>query len=120
MKYGVKVLYTYSVGKDNRYFYETQILSVEAQSFDEAYTKAEAYLSHCEKEHMNPHNETVKTEKIEIIDCFSAFDEDGDIQEIYSCVTRNQSPLSEQDFYSVITHQCDDDEMFILRYKEFN
>ena len=39
MKYGVKVIYTYSVGEDCRKFYEGQILSVNAESFDEAMKK---------------------------------------------------------------------------------
>ena len=37
MKYGVKVIFTYSVEPDNRIFYEETIYLVDAESFDNAY-----------------------------------------------------------------------------------
>ena len=43
MKYGVKVIFTYSVEPDNRKFYEESIYLVYAESFDDAYEKAEEY-----------------------------------------------------------------------------
>jgi hypothetical protein len=39
MKYGVKVIFTYSVEPDNRKFYEESIYLVEAESFEDAYEK---------------------------------------------------------------------------------
>ena len=44
MIYGVKVIHTYMVGEDDQRFYEELILRVKAQSFDEAYEKAEKYM----------------------------------------------------------------------------
>ena len=41
MKYGVKVILTYSVEPDNRKFYEESIYLVEAESFEDAYEKVE-------------------------------------------------------------------------------
>ena len=43
MKYSVKVIFTYSVEPDNRKFYEESIYLVDAESFDDAYRKAEEY-----------------------------------------------------------------------------
>ena len=120
MKYGVKVVYTYSVGEKKKKYYEEQILLVDADSFDEAYKKAEAYISDYDTEYINPAKEIVKTENIEILDCFEAFDADGDVQEIYSSTTKNRSSLTEEEYYQLITDQCEADEMTDLRYEEFN
>ena len=120
MKYGVKVIYTYSVGEDCRKFYEEQILSVNAESFDDAYEKAEQYTSEYDTEHTNPKGEMVKTEKVEFVDCFLAFDEDGDVQEIYSSITQNKTSLTDEQFYIAISNQCTNEELYDLRYEEFN
>ena len=110
MKYGVKVIYTYSVGKDCRKFYEEQILSV----------KAEQYVAGYDAEHTNPKGELVKTVKVDFADCFLAFDEEGDVQEIYSSITKNKTSLIDEQFYIAIKNQCTNEELFDLRYKEFN
>ncbi|MBR3942309.1 MAG: DUF4288 domain-containing protein [Clostridia bacterium] len=120
MKYGVKVIYTYSVGEDCRKFYEEQILSVNAESFDEAYEKAEQYTAEYDAEHTNPKGELVKTEKVEFVDCFLAFDEEGDVQEIYSSTTQNKTSLTDEQFYIAISNQCTNEELYDLRYEEFN
>ncbi len=120
MKYGVKVIYTYSVGEDCRKFYEEQILSVNAESFDDAYEKAEQYTSEYDTEHTNPKGEMVKTEKVEFVDCFLAFDEEGDVQEIYSSTTQNKTSLTDEQFYIAISNQCTNEELYDLRYEEFN
>ena len=54
MKYGVKVILTYSVEPDNRKFYEESIYLVDAESFDDAYEKAEKYTSEIDLEYTNP------------------------------------------------------------------
>ena len=120
MKYGVKVIYTYSVGEDCRKFYEEQILSVNAESFDDAYEKAEQYTSEYDTEHTNPKGEMVKMEKVEFVDCFLAFDEEGDVQEIYSSTTQNKTSLTDEQFYIAISNQCTNEELYDLRYEEFN
>jgi len=120
MKYGVKVIFTYSVEPDDRKFYEESIYLVDAESFDDAYRKAEAYTKSFDTEHRNPNGQTVKTDKIDFIDCFLAFDEEDGVQEIYSTTFNNQSSLSETDFYKAITAPCDADELFCLRYEELN
>ncbi|MBQ8301350.1 MAG: DUF4288 domain-containing protein [Clostridia bacterium] len=120
MKYGVKVIYTYSVGENSRKYYEESILSVTAESFEEAYEKAEEYAKENSDEHINPHGELVKTEKIEMLDCFLAGDKENDVQEIYSSINNNKTSLNEEEFYDAITTQCSTEELYDLRYEEFN
>ena len=120
MKYGVKVIFTYSVDNDKEKFYEETIYMVEAKSFEDAYEKVEKYINKYDFDHMNPKNRLVKREKIELLDCFLAFEEEDNVQEIYSSTTKNKTSLSEEDFYNAITTQCDADELYDLRYKEFN
>ena len=120
MKYGVKVILTYSVEPDNRKFYEESIYLVEAESFEDAYEKAEEYTRGFDLEHTNPKGQKVKTEKIDFVDCFLAFDEEDVVQEIYSATFKNESSLSDEDFYEAITNQCDAEEMYDLRYDECN
>ena len=120
MKYGVKVIFTYSVEPDNRKYYEESIYLVDADSFDDAYRKAEEYAKDYDLEHTNPKGQKVKTAKIDFVDCFLAFDDEKGVQEIYSTTFKNKSYLSDEDFYEAITNQCDEEEMYDLRYDEFN
>ena len=120
MKYGVKVIFTYSIEPDNRKFYEETIYLVDAESFDDAYEKAEKHKKVIDLEYTNPKGQKVKTEKIDFVDCFLAFDEEDGVQEVYSATFKNKSSLTEEDFYETITNQCDADEMHDLRYEEFN
>lgn len=117
--YGVKIMYTYLVDNKKR-FYEEMIVSVKASSFDEAYSKADKYAQQNCDEHLNPNGETVKTLGYELLDCFLAFDAENDICEIYSMYTNNKSQLTDDEFYEAITTQCAPDELYDLRYKEFN
>ncbi len=120
MKYGVKVILTYSVEPDNRKFYEESIYLVDAESFEDAYEKAEEYTIGFDLEHTNPKGQKVKTEKIDFVDCFLTLDEENGVQEIYSTTFKNKSFLSDEDFYEAITNQCNTEEMYDLRYDEFN
>ena len=120
MTYAVKVIYTYSVGDTGRKLYEQSILSVKADSFDEAYEKAEKYAHSCCLDYENPAGERVRTDGFELLDCFLAFDEDDDVQELHSCFTRNKTQLDEAAYYAAITDQCDEDELLPLRNSEFN
>lgn len=120
MRYGVKVLFTYSVGDSENIFYEESIFMVEAKSFDDAFEKTEKYVNRSDYNHLNSNNELVRREKVDILDCFIAFDEECDVQEIYSAVTKNKTSLSEREFYDAVTYQCDADEMYDLRDKDFN
>ena len=120
MKYGVKVIFTYSVEPDNRRFYEESIYLVNAESFDDAYKMAEEHTNDMDLEYINPSGQKVRTEKIDFVDCFLAFDEEDGVQEVYSTIFKNKSSLSENNFYKAITEECDAEELFDLRYQEFN
>ena len=120
MKYGVKVIFTYSVEPNNRKFYEESVYLVDAETFDNAYEKAEEYIKVFDREHINPKGQRVKTEKIDFVDCFLAMDEENGVQEVYSTIFKNKSSLSENAFYDAITVQCDAEELFDLRFQEFN
>lgn len=120
MIYGVKVIHTFTVGENDRRFYEELILTVKAESFDEAYEKAERHMQDYICEYTNPYGETVKTLKIDAIDCFHAYDPDGDVQEVFSTHKTNQSFLSEDAYYKILTYTCDEEELRPLRDRDFN
>ncbi len=120
MIYGVKVIHTHTVGEDDRRFYEELILRVDAESFDEAYEKAEKYMRDCVYDYTNTKGEKVRTFKIELLDCFLAYDEEDDVQEVYSSFSTNHTSLLEEEYYNAITTSCDVNEMYPLRDKEFN
>lgn len=120
MIYGVKVIHTYIVGGDARRFYEELVLKVDAESFDEAYKKTEEYMQGYVCEYTNIYGEIVKTFKIEAIDCFLAYEAEGDVQEVYSSHLINNGALTEEEYYKAITSHCGEKEMRPLRNKDFN
>ena len=80
MIYGVKVIHTHTVGENDQRYYEELILRVEADSFDDAYEKAELYMKDAVCRYQNQKCDTVKTLSIEAVNCFLAFEPDGDVQ----------------------------------------
>ena len=120
MIYGVKVIHTRSVGEDGRRFYEELILRVEANSFDEAYEKADKYMLDYTCDFINVYGEKVTTHKIEAIDCFLAIEDEPDVQEVYSSFSTNRSCLSETEYYEVIASPCGVEELYPLRNSEYN
>ena len=120
MTYGVKVIHTHVVGENGKKFYEELILRVEADSFDEAFEKAEKYMENDVCDYTNTNGENVKTLKIEAVNCFLSFDSEGDVQEIYSSFSMNTTSLSEEEYYDAITSDCDEKERYPLRNKDFN
>ncbi len=120
MLYGVKVIHAHAVGNNERRFYEELILMVHAESYDDAYAKAEKYMQDAVCDYTNTDGEQVKTVQIEIVDCFLAFDPEGDVQEVYSSFSTNHTALSEKAYYNAITGCCDEKELSILRNKDFN
>ena len=120
MVYGVKVIHTYEIGEDKRRFYEEVILRVKAESYEDAYRKAECYMQDYICAYTNPMDAPVKTLRMEIIDCFLTYESEGDVQEMYSSVSQNQSSLAEESYYRAITSVCDKADLIPLRNKEFN
>lgn len=120
MTYGVKVIHTKTVGENDQRYYEELILRVDADSFDDAYEKAACYMKDAACEYKNPKGDTVKTLRIEAVDCFLAYEPEGDVQEMYSSFSRNHSSLTEEEFYNAISTSCVEEELRPLRNAEFN
>ncbi|MBE6812982.1 MAG: DUF4288 domain-containing protein [Ruminococcaceae bacterium] len=115
MLYGVKVLYTYTVGERDERFYEISIFTVQAESFDESFEKVEKYLNEVHTDsYLNTNREAVKV-SFEILDSFSICDDEDGITEVYSAHVRNTSTLPEEEYKKVLTSQCDADELVPLR-----
>ncbi len=119
--YGVKIIYQHTVDDDKgTTFFEEQILTVIANSFDEAYQHAEKYAKETCDNHLNPQGQNVNMKVYSIADCFLAFDEEDGIREVYSMIVQNKTKLSNDEFIDILTNGCTKDELYILRYKEFN
>ena len=93
MYFGVKVLHTYVVGNERERFCEELILRVKAESFDEAYAKAEKYMKDYVCDYINLDDKRVRTSNIELVDCFLAYDSEGDVQEMYSSFFTEEGKL---------------------------
>ena len=120
MIYGVKVFHVHTVGENDQRYYEELILRVEADSFDEAYEKAGRYMKDAVCRYKNPKGDTVKTLSIEAVDCFLAFEPEGDVQEIYSSLSINNSSLTEEEYCKAISSSCQEEDLRPLRNAEFN
>ncbi len=109
--YGVQIVLRHSVqdhGTVLEQKYEEMVLAVKAQDPDEAFAKAEKYAEKYCDAYENPDGDTVKIEVAVVPDCFEAYDEEDGVTELYS------------KFYSGEGKPCGPDELFSLRYKEFN
>ena len=119
MIYGVKVIHTRTVGEHDQRYYEELILRVEADSFDSAYEKAECYMKDAVCEYKNQKGDTVKTLRIEAVNCFLAYEPEGDVQEMYSSFSRNNRSLTEEEYYEAICSSCTEEELRPLRNAGF-
>lgn len=112
--YGVKLVYRYAV--DGEVFYEEQVLRVQADSFESAMEKAEQYAqAHIDREHVNPLGQKVEESVCEEMNCYE-ITEDGDPQEIYSSIMKNNARLPEEAFLDILTGGCEREDMLPLRY----
>ena len=117
--YGVKCVYKHTV-TDGSVFYEEQILTVMAESFDEAIERARKYADFQCGEHTNPMGDAVKTELHSMPNCFLAFDDEDGVREVYSNTVKNKLGLTERNFLASLLQECTKEEMYPLRYAEFN
>lgn len=120
MIYGVKVIRTLTVGENDQRYYEELILRIVADSFDNAYEKAECYMKDSVYEYKNPKGDTVKIISIKAVDCFIAYAPEGDVQEMYSSFSINNSSLNEEEYYKTISSSCGEEELRPLQNAEFN
>ena len=118
-EYGLKMIYRIRAG--SRIFYEESIVRVKAESSDEAYEKAEAHaLGICSDEYINVYGDQVKTELVDIADCFQAFDEEDGVQEIYSRTVTKRAGMDEKEWFRALSDGCTAQEMLSLRDRELN
>ena len=120
MTYGVKVIHTHTIGENDHRIYEELVLKVEADSFDDAYEKAEAYMQDYVCEYTNIYGETVKTLSIEAVNCYLADEPEGDVQEVFSSFSINHSSLSEEEYYCCIADSCTIEERYPILNTDFN
>jgi len=117
--YGVKILYRIEAGED--IFYEESVVRVQARSFEEAFEKAENYAQgECMDEYQNPYGETVRRSIAGILDCFEAFDQTGDVQEIYSRILFGDDEKSGETLVKSLFERADRTQMMALRVREYN
>lgn len=117
--YALKIFYRMTAGSE--VFYEESVVLLKAESFDEAYEKAEIHAKDvCEYEYVNLYGDQVKTELVDIVDCFQAFDEDNGVREVYSRIMRNRTPMNEEEFIDLLTDDCTVEERMPLRNRAFN
>ena len=113
--YHVKLLLKYTVKE--QIFYEESILQVDAGSFDEAYQKAENYVSRMIEPHRkNMYGDTVHCSIVDYLDCFQSDNIEDDVQEVYSRIFQNHSEFSETKLVELLSDSCTREEMLPLRY----
>ena len=110
--FGVKLIFKYVVNSQKlQVLYEEQILRIRAESFDNACQKADEYVASYIDKYTNINGDTVDVSLHKVVDCFFAFDEENDIQEVYSGFYNLDGNA-----LNVISAPCKKDEMYILRH----
>ena len=113
-RYGLKMFYRMTAG--SRVFYEESVVMLWAESFDDAYKKAEIYAKDmCGCDYINICGETVKTELVDIVDCFIVYEEENGVTEVYSRYMQNKTPLSEEKFIDLLSDSSTVEERYPLR-----
>lgn len=111
--FGVKLVYKYVVySQEPQVLYEEQVLKINADSFDDAYQKAENYIESCIDKYTNINGDIVEISLYKEVDCFKCYDEEEDITEIYSGFL-----MLDDNALKSITTPCETDELLILRHE---
>lgn len=115
MKYSVKMLIRHAV-ESGEVFLEESIIMLEADSFDDAYLKAEKYVADNEvgTSYTNMFGKRVKSEVVSFTDCFSVYD-DENIIEVYSSIIKCRDDLPEDSIIAFFEESCTRKEMLPLR-----
>lgn len=99
-------------------FYEESIVTLTADSFDDAYAKAERYAKkQIDSQHINPLGQKVFETIYDLVDCFLVDEETEGVQEVYSSIKKNRTSLPEEEYIAVLADGCTTDEMKPLRYQ---
>ena len=115
MKYSVKMVVKHSV-ETGEVFLEESIIMLEADSFDQAYAKAEQYVqeNQISDSYENMYGKRVHSEVLYPADCFSVYD-DEDVIEVYSSMFRCSDDLHEDTLVALFENPCTRIEMLPLR-----
>ena len=115
MKYSVKMLIRHAVGS-GEVFFEESIIMLEADSFDDAYVKAEKYAKDNEIDisYENMYGKHVESKVVSFTDCFSIYD-DEDVIEVYSSMIKCRNDLPEDSVIAFFEETCDRQDMLPLR-----
>lgn len=111
--YSVKLVYKYVVHSQKpQVLYEEQILRIKAESFEDAYKKADEYAASYIDKYTNINGDTVEISLYKAVDCFMCFEEDNGIQEVYSGFFN-----ADENLLKSVATACEADELQILRHK---
>lgn len=115
MKYSVKMLIRHAV-ESGEVFFEESIIMLEADSFDDAYVKAEKYAKDNEIDisYENMYGKHVESKVVSFTDCFSICD-DEDVIEVYSSMIKCRNDLPEDSVIAFFEETCDRQDMLPLR-----
>jgi hypothetical protein len=115
MKYTVKLILRHTAGAGET-FIEESLIMLDAESFDGAYEKAEAYVREngIAEPYTNAFGSPVRTEVVSYADCFSVYD-DEDIVEVYSSIRKCGPELPEAALVTALESACTAEEMRPLR-----
>ena len=115
MKYSVKLLFRYSVD-DGGTFFEESVVMFDADSFDDAYNKADKYIRDNELTlpYRNIEGKTV-TRQVKAVDCFSVTERD-DGMEVYSSFRKNRNLMPDDVFADMLLDFSTAEELIPLRH----
>lgn len=115
MYYSVKMLIRHAV-ESGEVFFEESIIMLEADSFDDAYVKAEKYAKDNEIDisYENMYGKHVESKVVSFTDCFSICD-DEDVIEVYSSMIKCRNDLPEDSVIAFFEETCDRQDMLPLR-----
>ena len=114
MKYSVKMILKYTV-ESGEEFIEESIILLDADSFDDAYERAEQYVQEygVGEPYTNIFGKQVNIE-VSYSDCYSVYDED-DVMEVYSSVKRGTEERPADLIDAVLDDFASREEMLPLR-----
>lgn len=115
MKYSIKLLIKHTV-ETGEEFIEESIIMLDAESFDDAYEKAEQYVNENDIcfSYSNIYGKRVKSEVVSYADCYLVF-EDENAVEVYSSIKKAREEYSEETIIAVMEDNCSRKEMLPLR-----
>lgn len=120
-QYGLKILYQYTIqDAAHTHFFEEQIVTLSAVSFEAAYEIAQHYAEQQCDAHHNPYGKLVQKTVYDVVDCYVIDIEEADVQEVYSSIKQNKTGLADAVFLEGLCNGCAPEELYGLRYAAFN